>query len=210
MAVVASSSSAGSASGSSARDNGAVITSQISVTSDQRRRRNRARAASGGGGVPAPAVDARPAAARARTGRAVPRPARRRELQIRVPLGHSHLHSPDSPNCITSVIQWTRYIQMLAEWVVAAKAAAMRRSLALLLVPALALAPAACRQQPEGALKVVVIGARTEASRSRARAACRRPTRCCSAMSPRVWSGSTPAATSSPVSPSAGTSATTG
>jgi peptide/nickel transport system substrate-binding protein len=34
----------------------------------------------------------------------------------------------------------------------------MRRLLALLLIPALALAPAACRQQPEGTVKVVVIG----------------------------------------------------
>jgi oligopeptide transport system substrate-binding protein len=34
----------------------------------------------------------------------------------------------------------------------------MRRLLTLLLVPALALAPAACRQQPQGALKAVVIG----------------------------------------------------
>jgi oligopeptide transport system substrate-binding protein len=47
---------------------------------------------------------------------------------------------------------------MLAEWVIAAKRAAMRLRLALLLFPALALAPAACRQQPQGALKVVVIG----------------------------------------------------
>ncbi len=34
----------------------------------------------------------------------------------------------------------------------------MRRSLALLLLAGLALAPAACRQQPQGAVKVVVIG----------------------------------------------------
>ena len=47
---------------------------------------------------------------------------------------------------------------MLAEWAIAAKRAAMRRLLALLLIPALALAPAACRPTPEGAVKVVVIG----------------------------------------------------
>ncbi|HEX6785019.1 MAG TPA: ABC transporter substrate-binding protein, partial [Sphingomicrobium sp.] len=34
----------------------------------------------------------------------------------------------------------------------------MRHLIALLLIPALALAPAACRQQPQGALSVVVIG----------------------------------------------------
>src|SRR3954453_2126897 len=47
---------------------------------------------------------------------------------------------------------------MLAECNVARKALAMPRALALLLVPALLLAPAACRQQPEGTLKAVVIG----------------------------------------------------
>jgi peptide/nickel transport system substrate-binding protein len=47
---------------------------------------------------------------------------------------------------------------MLAEPVVAAKAPGMRHLIALLLIPALALAPAACRQQPQGALSVVVIG----------------------------------------------------
>ena len=47
---------------------------------------------------------------------------------------------------------------MLAEWVIAVKATAMRRLLTLLLVPALALVPAACRQQPQGSLKAVVIG----------------------------------------------------
>jgi peptide/nickel transport system substrate-binding protein len=47
---------------------------------------------------------------------------------------------------------------MLAEWSVAAKRTAMRRLFALLLFPALALAPAACRQQPQGAIRAVVIG----------------------------------------------------
>jgi oligopeptide transport system substrate-binding protein len=47
---------------------------------------------------------------------------------------------------------------MLAEYNVARKAAAMRRTLALLVAPALLLAPAACKQQPEGPLKAVVIG----------------------------------------------------
>jgi peptide/nickel transport system substrate-binding protein len=47
---------------------------------------------------------------------------------------------------------------MLAEQVVAAKRVAMRRLLSLLPVIALALAPAACRDQPEGSVKVVVIG----------------------------------------------------
>ena len=48
---------------------------------------------------------------------------------------------------------------MLAECNVARKAAAMPRALALLLVPALLIAPSACKQQPEGPLKAVVIGA---------------------------------------------------
>jgi peptide/nickel transport system substrate-binding protein len=47
---------------------------------------------------------------------------------------------------------------MLAEWVIAAKRSAMRRILSLLLIPAVALAPAACKPQPEGTVKVVVIG----------------------------------------------------
>ena len=46
---------------------------------------------------------------------------------------------------------------MLAEWSVAIKAECMRRFLALLLISCL-LAPAACRQQPQGAVKIVVIG----------------------------------------------------
>jgi len=46
---------------------------------------------------------------------------------------------------------------MLAECNVARKAASMARALALLLVPALLLAPA-CRPQPQGPLKAVVIG----------------------------------------------------
>ena len=47
---------------------------------------------------------------------------------------------------------------MLAERSVEGKAARMRRHLALLVVPALALIPVACKQQPHGAIKVVVIG----------------------------------------------------
>ena len=47
---------------------------------------------------------------------------------------------------------------MLAEWSVAAKASAMSRVLALLLIPALMVAPGACRRQPLGALKILVIG----------------------------------------------------
>jgi oligopeptide transport system substrate-binding protein len=47
---------------------------------------------------------------------------------------------------------------MLAEPAIAGKAPAMRRYIALLLMPALAMAPAACRKQPQGAIKVVVIG----------------------------------------------------
>jgi oligopeptide transport system substrate-binding protein len=46
---------------------------------------------------------------------------------------------------------------MLAEWSVAGKRTAMRRLLALMLIPALALVPA-CKPQPQGALKAVVIG----------------------------------------------------
>jgi peptide/nickel transport system substrate-binding protein len=47
---------------------------------------------------------------------------------------------------------------MLAEWSVAGKARPMRRPFALLLIPALALVPVACRPQPEGAIRAVVIG----------------------------------------------------
>ena len=47
---------------------------------------------------------------------------------------------------------------MLAECNVARKAANMRPLLALLFVPLLLLAPQACRPQPEGTLKAVVIG----------------------------------------------------
>lgn len=48
---------------------------------------------------------------------------------------------------------------MLAEPPIAAKRVAMRRLLALLLIPALALVPAACRQEPQGVVKAIVIGA---------------------------------------------------
>src|SRR5580765_2679214 len=47
---------------------------------------------------------------------------------------------------------------MLAEWSVAGKAHSMRRLLALLLIPAIMLVPAACRQEPQGAIHAVVIG----------------------------------------------------
>lgn len=47
---------------------------------------------------------------------------------------------------------------MLAERPYAGKAASMRRLFALLLVPALALGVSACKQQPHGAIKVLVIG----------------------------------------------------
>jgi peptide/nickel transport system substrate-binding protein len=47
---------------------------------------------------------------------------------------------------------------MLAERVIEAKRSAMRRVLTWLLIPALALAPAACGNQPQGSVKVVVIG----------------------------------------------------
>jgi len=47
---------------------------------------------------------------------------------------------------------------MLAEWNVAAKPAPMRRLLPLLLIAVLAMAPAACRQQPHGEIKAIVIG----------------------------------------------------
>jgi peptide/nickel transport system substrate-binding protein len=47
---------------------------------------------------------------------------------------------------------------MLAERVIAAKRSAMRRALTLLLISGLALVPAACGNQPQGAVKVVVIG----------------------------------------------------
>ena len=46
---------------------------------------------------------------------------------------------------------------MLAEWVIAAKRSAMR-VMALLLLAALAVVPAACRQEPAGAVRVLVIG----------------------------------------------------
>jgi len=47
---------------------------------------------------------------------------------------------------------------MLAERAIAGKASAMRRRMALLLIPALALFPAGCHPHPQGAVKVVVIG----------------------------------------------------
>jgi oligopeptide transport system substrate-binding protein len=47
---------------------------------------------------------------------------------------------------------------MLAEWVIAAKPPAMRRSLAYLALAALAVVPGSCRQQPAGVASVVVIG----------------------------------------------------
>ena len=47
---------------------------------------------------------------------------------------------------------------MLAEWIVARKASRMRPFSGLLLISALLLAPAACRDQAEGTLKAVVIG----------------------------------------------------
>jgi oligopeptide transport system substrate-binding protein len=50
---------------------------------------------------------------------------------------------------------------MVAERAIAGKGALMRRIFALILV-AIALVPAACRQQPEGAIKAVVIGAKPE------------------------------------------------
>src|SRR6476659_1311781 len=50
---------------------------------------------------------------------------------------------------------------MLAEWTVAGKRARMR-FLALLLIPALALGPIACREQPHGEIKAIVIGGKPE------------------------------------------------
>src|SRR6476661_2210450 len=50
---------------------------------------------------------------------------------------------------------------MLAEWTVAGKRARMR-FLALLLIPALALGPIACREQPHGEVKAIVIGGKPE------------------------------------------------
>src|SRR2546423_8328262 len=96
------------------------------------------------------------AAALARTGRAVPRPALRRGSRFRPvqPLSFS----ADSLNCLTQVKQLGRFIQTLAEWFIAAKPPAMRRSLAYLALAALALIPGACRQKPAGAVNVTVIG----------------------------------------------------
>jgi peptide/nickel transport system substrate-binding protein len=47
---------------------------------------------------------------------------------------------------------------MLAEWSVAGKRAAMRRHLAMLPIAALMMIPAACRDQPQGTVRAVVIG----------------------------------------------------
>src|SRR4051794_28397743 len=89
--------------------------------------------------------------------REVPRPARLRASRLRLfpPLSSS----ANSPHCFTRLKQFGGYIQMLAERAIAAKRRGMRRLLALLVIPALALVPAACRPQPEGAVKAVVIGA---------------------------------------------------
>lgn len=51
---------------------------------------------------------------------------------------------------------------MLAEQAIAFKRAAMRRLLALLLMPILALAAASCHREPQGAIKAVVIGSTPE------------------------------------------------
>jgi peptide/nickel transport system substrate-binding protein len=55
-----------------------------------------------------------------------------------------------------------RYIQTLAEWSVAGKRRRMRRLLPVLLLSLAALAAPGCRQQPEGAPRVVVIGGKPE------------------------------------------------
>src|SRR4051794_15192322 len=47
---------------------------------------------------------------------------------------------------------------MLAEPAIAAKRTLMQRAFALLLIPALALVPVACRPQPQGTMKAIVIG----------------------------------------------------
>jgi peptide/nickel transport system substrate-binding protein len=47
---------------------------------------------------------------------------------------------------------------MLAEWSVAGKRAAMRRHFAMLPIAALMMIPAACRDQPQGTVRAVVIG----------------------------------------------------
>src|SRR6185312_5074693 len=67
-----------------------------------------------------------------------------------------------SRNCFTPVKQCRPYIQRFAEWPLAGKPERMRRLAALLAIAALALGPAACRKQPQGAVKVIVIGAAPE------------------------------------------------
>src|SRR6476659_3098544 len=94
---------------------------------------------------------------RARTDRGDPRPAGHRESRLS-PVPPSSFQPLRSRYCFTQVIQLNRYIQMLAEWSIAFKRAAMRRFLALLLLPMLAMAASSCRQQPQGAVRAIVIG----------------------------------------------------
>src|SRR6185437_14774845 len=62
-----------------------------------------------------------------------------------------------SHHCVTAVKQWRPYIQRLAEWTLERKPGRMRRLAALLALAAL-LGAASCREEPRGAVKVVVIG----------------------------------------------------
>src|SRR6476659_937055 len=61
-------------------------------------------------------------------------------------------------NCFIALIQLDVDIQMLAEPLIAAKRAGMRRLVALLLISALAVVPTACRQEPQGAVRAIVSG----------------------------------------------------
>ena len=68
-------------------------------------------------------------------------------------VSRDHPHPRTRANCFSLVKHSSRYIQTLAEWVIAGKADAMRRLVTALLIATLALVPAACRQQNEGAIK---------------------------------------------------------
>src|SRR6476660_6015905 len=114
---------------------------------------HRARSASAGvcAASPCPAAqEHRDApAVQERWGREAPPTARRHGSRCRpsLPLLElSPLARRSRLNCLTLVRHSLTYIQTLAERIVAAKRKSMRRLLALLLIPALALIPSACRK----------------------------------------------------------------
>jgi peptide/nickel transport system substrate-binding protein len=77
---------------------------------------------------------------------------------LQIPSLSANLTSAESLNCLSPLKQSPAFIQTLAEWAIAFKARGMRRWLAFLFVLLLAVAAPGCRPQPEGSVKVIVIG----------------------------------------------------